>query len=889
MRRFVFILFFVSGALALVYEVVWLRLLVLVFGSTQFAVTSVLTAFMAGLALGSFLFGRYVDSSRRHPLALYGVLEIAIGLFALAVPYLLKVLSSPAVIATDGSASFYTASAVRFVFALVVLLVPPIRVVGTLPVLTRVVTRREEEIAASVGSLYATNTLGAVAGTTLAGLWLIPSAGVSRTIALAACGNLVLGFLALIIARGVPVAEASPPAPSPVRGSGPARTRQQKRRKDVVSEAHVPSRVALWAAASSGLLALVYEIAWTRVLTLILGSSVYAFTAMLATFLVGLAVGAFAGSRLVDRLRTRLRLLQALATTIAFAAAAGYGTLLLLPRLPVLFARTFNAWGLAAPDVASAGDRALYLISIEFAFAFLVMFPATVFMGIVFPLVVRLWAGRIELVGKSVGTVYAANTVGTILGALLGGFVILPLAGLQGGILVAVAGGLVLTVAIIWSFPGWSRARRSTAVATAIIVAALLVANRPGWDPLVMNSGIYQYAPDLQGTALTAEEFASLTHEDVELLFYEEGLTANVIVGRRPSTGNVWMSINGKIDASSKTDLETQLLLGHLPMLLGGHAPGSSRQVAVIGYATGITTGAVTRHEPAGVVAVEIESAVLRASAYFDAFNYKPLGDPRVRAVEADGRSFLFGQRGRFDVIISEPSSPWMTMAANLFTREFFEIGRRVLAPGGVFCQWIQLYGLPLDDLRSLLNTFAAVFPQVIVFWGIPGQDIIVLGSEAPLPIDLGTLQTALADPEIARDLDRIGIRSGEDLLVYYLMGDRETRTFVADAPLNTDDNALIEFRAPLTMHTWARTLQANAGVFRRLAVDPLTHATGLSTAPAARANAYMNLGKAFYEKRMFGRAAGAIRRAQELHPTPEGEVRLAGYEAAAAKAAESE
>lgn len=654
MRRLAFVLFFLSGGLALLYEVVWLRLLVLVFGSTQFAVTSVLTAVMAGLALGSLLFGRYVDSSRRNPLVLYAVLEVGIGLFAFAVPYLLDALSSLGLLISNRFIpSFYVASLVRFLLSLLVLVVPTTLMGGTLPVLSRFVTRREEEIGAAVGSLYAINR-------------------------------------------------------------------------------------------------------------------------------------------------------------------------------------------------------------------------------------------RLEIVGKTVGTVYAADTVGTIFGAVLGGFVILPLAGLQGGILVAVGGGLLLAALLTWGFPGWTMIRRSAALAAALLFVTL-VAARPAWDPLVMNSGIYQYAPDLRGVALTADEFASLTHDDVELVYYEEGMTANVVVGRTRSTGNLWISINGKIDASSNRDLETQLLLGHLPMLLGRGSAADARQAVVIGYATGITTGAVTRHNPARVVAVEIEAAVLRASAFFDAFNHQPLSNPRVQSVEADGRSFLLADPVRYDAIISEPSSPWMTVAANLFTREFFEIGRSRLAPGGIFCQWIQLYGLPLDELRSLVKTFAAVFPHVTIFWGIRDQDIIVLGSETPLQIDLRSVDAVLAQPEVAGDLARIGVRRVEDLLAYYLMDDAEVRAFVGAARLNTDDNALIEFRAPLTMHSWARTRDANARLLHALVGDPLSHASGLAVEPTLQAEVYTNLAQAFYSKRMFSRAADAMRRAQELHPTNERAARLASYEAAAMQAVGSQ
>ena len=859
MRRLTFLLFFLSGTLALLYEVIWLRLLVLILGSTQFAVTAVLTAFMTGLALGSFLAGRAVNSLRWHPLRVYAALELGVGALALAVPFLLDAFSSARL--ANGS------------FTALLVLLPPTTLMGaTLPVLMRLVTRGTNDVGAAAGSLYAANTAGAVVGTAVTGFLLIPWLGVSRSILLAALGNLILAVVAAVAAGRVPLeARDLPPIVRDKRGRG----------RSPITAGRGVRWAALAAIAASGMLALVYEIVWTRVLVLILGSSVYAFTAMLATFLVGLAAGAALGARIARALPTPHLQLRTLAAAIAAAAVAGYATLTVFPMLPSLFARTFNALDLAAPASADAIWRIVGLVAVEFLFAFLVMFPATVCMGVAFPLAVRLWAHRADEAGRAVGTVYAVNTAGSIAGAALGGFVLVPQAGLQGSLLTTVAGGLSVATALAWWLPDWRVPKRIAATAVAVLVAGIMMASRPAWDPLVMNSGIYQYAPDLRDVILDASNFSALTHDDVDVLYYEEGLTANVVVGRRPSTGNVWLSVNGKIDASSKTDLETQLLLAHLPMLLGHAAAPEGKRVAVIGYATGITTGAVTRHNPARVDAVEIEAAVLRASSFFESFNYKALADPRVRPVEADGRSYLRAQPGSYDVIISEPSSPWMTMAANLFTREYFETGRARLAPGGIFCQWIQLYGLPEDDLRSLIRTFTTVFPSVALFWGIPGQDLIVLGAESPIALDVAKIGAALENPEVAADAGRIAVRRVEDLLAHYLLDDAAVRAFAGEAPLNTDDNALIEFRAPLTMHNWAETQQANARTLRGLAVDPLAHVRGLPSEPSAKAEAYARLADAFASRRMAGRAVEAMQHAQHLAPSPERARRLAHFEEA--------
>ena len=382
--------------------------------------------------------------------------------------------------------------------------------------------------------------------------------------------------------------------------------------------------------------------------------------------------------------------------------------------------------------------------------------------------------------------------------------------------------------------------------------------------------------PSAVAAARTRDGFRAAQRDDAEVLFYEEGLTANVLVARQPSTDNVWLSIDGKIDASSRSDLATQLLLGHLPMVWRTAGPDEA-SAAVIGYASGITTGAVTRHAPARVAAVEIEPAVIRASVLFDDVNHAPLEDPAVRLVESDGRTFLAADGDPYDVIVSEPSNPWMTMAANLFTREFFEAGRGRLAPGGVFSQWIQLYGMRPEDLRSLVATFAAAFPRVAMFWGIPGRDLVLLGSDAALGVDVARLEAALSRATVAADLARIDIRGVEDLLAFYLTDDAGARAFAAGAPLNTDDNGRIEFRAPLSLH--ADTRSANVAALARFAVDPLADAANLEPDAERRAGRYVALGRAFYRREMYGRAVAALREAQALRPTETGALRLRSYE----------
>ncbi len=879
MRRIALGLFFVSGGLGLLYEVVWMRLLVLFFGSTHFAVTAVLTAFMAGIALGALVAGRHVDRIDRHPLFVYGLLEFGVGVSALCVPVILDVIRPGLAVMSQVFAwSFYVGSLLRFLLALVVLIVPTMLMGATLPTLSRLIAQRGRRIEGAVGWLYAANVFGAVAGTALTGFVLLPLFGIGDTVAWAALCNFALGAVALGVARGRRRADESDTVEVPT---------VVPRRRPVAQFSSGPrhdyGRLALWAVALSGALAMVYEIAWTRVLGLVLGSSVYAFTVMLSTFLLGLASGAALGVRVGVRAAAGPPVVRLLTVVISLGAVAGFLTLHTLAGLPPLFASWFHAFGLA--DGAAVG-RLARLATLEFLVASAVMLPATVSLGMVFPLALRLWIRGPEGIGRAVGTLSAANASGTIVGATAAGFVVLPWLGLQGSVLAAVVAGIVLAAWIDARVSVGSAARVWGAQGLAAVAIAMVVLARPAWDPLVMNSGVFQYASELTGNAVTREGFRAAQYRDMEVLHYEEGLTANILVARQRSNDNVWMSIDGKLDASSRADLPTQLLLGHLPMLWLGSRAADAPSAIVIGYASGITTGAVTRHAPSRVTAVEIEPAVVRASAFFDHVNHTPLADPAVELVEGDGRTFLMSGRAPYDAIISEPSNPWMTIAANLFTREFFEAGRERLAPGGVFSQWIQLYGLPLADLRSLVATFASVFPRVSMFWATPGRDIVLLGSEGTLAVDVGRLDAALGRPTVAADLARIGVRGTADLLTYYLTGDAGTRRFARDAPINTDDNALIEFRAPLSLH--ADTGPANVVALERVATDPLAEAIGLPNQPEARADGYTALGRAFFRRGMYEPAVAAIRMAEALHPTETGALRLESYERSLGQAGEA-
>lgn len=843
-RAAVFLLFFLSGALGLIYEVLWLRMLILVFGSTQFAVSTILTAFMGGLALGSYLFGRWIDR-RGDPVRLYGLVEIGIGIYAIAVPFLFdRLVPVYKWIWESFEPGYFAFSLLRFLFVLVVLIVPTTLMGGTLPILSKFVARREETIGLSVGSLYATNTFGAVAGTSLAGFILIPGWGVSRAILIAATLNMLVGATALLLYRGGAGRVPAVGTAGPVRGSA------------IPAEA----RLILWVLGGSGFAAMMYEIVWTRVLALIIGSSVYAFTIMLTTFLIGLAAGAAVVARLADRLRGRFAI-EGMIALLTGTAVAAFGTLLLFPELPYQFARIYH-------DIRGSTS---WIFALQFGMAFCVMLPPTLLLGGIFPLAIRCCAPHLEGLGRSVGVVYSSNTVGTILGSFISGFFLIPVLGIQNSLLAAIVVDLALAAVLVAGatgalreITGWSIGRRLAATGLLAALAAGLCVGAPAWNTLVMNSGVYQYADDMEEADLTREGFDRFMIEDVDLKFYKEGMTTSVMVVQEKSTGVYLLAVNGKIDASSEGDLPTQILSGHIPLLLAANP----RDVLVIGFASGITVGAAAQHPVDSITAVEIEPAILEASRFFDPFNHRPLEDPRVRAVRNDGRNFLLVNEQPYDVIISEPSNPWMTVAANLFTREFFELGRARLKPGGVFGQWLQLYGMSPADLQSLANTFRSVFPNVLVFNTIEDADIFLVGSEEPLTIDMEALERRMSELSVRVDLMRLRVESPQDLISYLVFGTDEIDRFTQGAGLNTDDNALIEFRAPKSLHF--ETRGANMAEVRRVRVDPTRYVTGLSEPDKLRAH-HLALADAYRRRADFARAREILSSSPELAGSADG------------------
>ncbi|HZR23204.1 MAG TPA: fused MFS/spermidine synthase [Vicinamibacterales bacterium] len=770
-RRLFVLLYAVSGAAALVYEVTWTRLFSLQLGHTVAAASTVLAAFMGGLALGA-----WIARSSGTGLRIYAVLEALIGLFALLLPVALR--ATVPLLAwsyADGTASAQFAMT-RIVVSLVLLGIPAAAMGATFPIATRWFA----SVSADAGVLYAANTAGAAVGALAAGFWLIPAIGLRGTTWIGVALNAIAACGAMWIARQ-PHAEAAKPAEKDSHKKKAQRL--QRAPRDVSSP-----RIAFLAVGISGFAALVYEVAWTRLLAMIIGPTTYAFATMAAAFVTGLAVGSAVGTR-ISRTATHLvRWLGAMliVSAVTACAAASFAAI----RLPLI----------TAAQVADANVTFGSVVTTQALLVTLLLLPMTFALGATFPLALAVASTGADSIAGDTARVYTANTVGAIGGALAGGFVLIPLLGLRwtfavAAIVAAVAGASCVANLV---FAG---------VAVAAIVAIVAL---PSWDNALLSSGAYKYAPYLAGTDLETVLRVG------RLEYYKEGAAGTVSVRRL--TGTLSLAIDGKVDASNTGDMLTQRMLGLLPVLIHGHA----HDLCIIGLGSGVTAasalapGTVTHED-----VIEISPEVVEASHYFDTESEHVLQRPEVRLIAGDGRSHLLLTPRRYDVIVSEPSNPWMAGVASLFTREFFEAAKSKLNADGLLCQWAHTYDISREDLQSIVRTFNSVFPQGTA-WLVGEGDVLLVGArDGDIASRLGAIASGSRNGRTAAMLSTLGALDGTTpfaVFASYVAGPHELARFASDAPVQDDDRTLLEYSAPRGIYGHGGT--DNAAALRGLSPE---------------------------------------------------------------------
>jgi spermidine synthase len=847
-RRWLFVsCYAMSGAAALVYQVVWIRLFTLELGHTSAASSTVLAAFMGGLAVGAWLVGRFQGSA--HPLRIYAALEILIAALAVILPLALHQLRPALAWAYADGTDPSRFAVVRVIVSLGLLGLPAAAMGATFPVAATWFANLRSAVAQSppataVGMLYAANTAGATAGAIAAGFWLIPAVGLRWTTWTAVALNVGAAAGAIWLqSQRAPEQPAAVPAKTARRSNAKAR-----------GPATVPAATALplaavacAAAALSGFSALVYEVVWTRLLALVVGPTSYAFATMAAAFVSGIALGSAAGARLARRVSEPAMWLGVmLAVTAISAWLAAWIAATRLPLVAALeLARDAGLDGSPLP-------RQVLRVT-------LLLLPTSVALGTTFVLALATASSGIGQVGRDAARVYVANTLGAVAGALAAGFLLIPWFGLHGSIAgvggVGIVAGVALIVVVAARSTGASAMARGAAYALAgICIASGFVLRALAWEPDLLSSGAYKYARYMGGEELEARLRAGT------LEYYKEGAAGTVSVRRL--TGTRSLAIDGKVDASNGADMLTQRLLGVLPVLLHPRP----QDMLVIGLGTGVTVGsALASGELRRVDVVEISPEVVEASELFAAENGRVLQAPEVRVVRGDGRSHLLLTTRGYDVIVSEPSNPWMAGVAALFTREFFQAARARLNDGGLFCQWAHTYEMRDADLRSIVRTFASVFPEGSM-WLVGDSDLLLIGTNgATIESRLAALAERSKAGSIPSVLADVGITSPAApivLLSLFAGGPAEIVSFGADAVVQTDDRMPLEYTATQAMFSGLANTAATVRALTARAPVPAAVSSALS---AADAHAWIVRGRTALKANAYEMAYESFQRASAL------------------------
>ncbi|MEE9231683.1 MAG: tetratricopeptide repeat protein [Acidobacteriota bacterium] len=760
-RSLLAIFLFISGAASITCEVVWFKVLGLHAGADPGTLAATLAGFLGGLGLGGALISRWADRSR-FPLRLAAALEGLTALLVAASPSLFPAairlfdrFSGPPLL--DGSEGV----AIKVVSGLLVLL-PAICMGGLLPVVVKASVGRPASLGNTTAILYGANTLGGGFGALASGFFFLPSLGIGMTLMTAAAMQMMVALALLFLSWRR--SEASPQtAVHPAGGSGSSLR---------------PKILLAYAVAGSA--ALMAELVWTLVFQTALGSSAYALAAVLAVYLLGLAAGSLMLRARLDRVAQPVHLLGWLQVGAALAL------LLVIPLLGQL-----PLW--VAPLSARWSSRPLMLLALEVGLAGLLLLPLTLLLGASFPVACRA-ASRGSAIALPVGWTTLANLTGAMVG-IAAGRVAVDGFGLRRTLMVAAglhaAAGLLVLVQRGARLP-----RRVPAVAVVVVLAALLVGRSP-WDRQLLTSGAYLHGPLFAaGAALGGGTLSQQAHALGNIVFYREA-SEGVVAVRQAWDGTLSLSVNGRTEASTGADRAAQLWAAHFPGLLATDA----RRGLVIGLASGMTLRAATRHILERIDCVEISPAVVEAAATFAPATENVLHDPRVNVVLGDARRWLALPGAPYDLIISQPSNPWVAGMSNLYTREFLQRARGRLSPTGLLALWVQAYAFDPEDFRAVLGTFLEVFPDASLWEeALAGGDYFLVGSASGQTPDWQRVAIALERPGVRKDLAPLGIDELGDLLAHWVAGPRGLAEIADASHRITDDNLRLEFTAPLNI-----------------------------------------------------------------------------------------
>ncbi len=790
-RALLFLCFFVSGSTSLMLETAWSKQLSYILGVDLFGTATTVVAYMVGLGLGAYLAERFARIWAPRPLVFYALLQVTIGLIGMAsIPTLVGTtpLFSLLYQLNHSQAPFLL---LRFLVTLGLLL-PATTLMGmTLPVVVSAGELLGKGGVRVAALLYGLNTLGAVIGTTLAGLVLIPAFGLAGTCLFA--GGIDLGLAGLVA-----LAFVRSPATSHLKIAAEAL-------ENAHSSKLADSRRALpvyCAVAFSGAAGLGLELSWFRLLVQIQGPTVTALAVTLAVFLTGIGLGS-AGMGWAMRWFRSGR--SALVASLAWTASGAIFPAFFVDRIPAWYLTLWRAWGEAGRDVD--------LLLVQLTTAACIVLPATLGLGASFP--AGIWAyqqashGGEPAPANSMESPFAAarlfyvNTIGSVVGALVWAFGVLPGSGAVAGIRVAAAVAAAgVGVVLGRGFTQLRTTWRSYLLLVTLITGVLFV---PRPDPLILNSGPFS---SVRSPEAEANVDMRPLRKEATLLFSKEGYNTSIaVIKNRHGRDSIDIAYSGKWEASTHpSSIRHLVLLGQLPMMLAKTAP---ERVLVIGLGAGITSGSVLRHGSLQRLdIVELEPAIVEGSAFFNAFSGDPTHDPRTQLILQDGRTHVMFGRQHYDVITSDPVHPWVKGASNLYTQEFYRSARERLGAEGIFCQWIPS-SMSTRSFETIAKTMRSVFADVKVMFS-EGEGIAV-ASDRPIAIDRERLARVLDDAAVKADLAKYHL-ADLDKLIEFLQ--RRLRVVPPpeqlNVPVNTDDNVLLEHALPWEMFHGRRAAETS-------------------------------------------------------------------------------
>jgi spermidine synthase len=757
-------LFLCSGATALVYEVVWSKFLSQMLGSTVYAQTVVLAVFMGGLALGNRLAGKRADSFK-HPVRIYGILEIGIGIYGCLFPQSFVLADSLFVgIGSRVLEHGWLLLMLKALFSAALLLLPTVLMGATLPLLASWLRRHYREAGRQSALFYSINTLGAVIGAGFAGFYLVEEWGLAGSVLVAGTVNLLVGLAAFLMDRVESTLEDQD---------------RQVPAADLAGPVASLRRVTLIVAAAGGI-SMGLEVLASRSLALVFGSSLQSFSVVLIGFILGIGIGSTAIAAAPLK-RTRAEVLIA----ALLCAAAVWVGLLIIAIQPGVELYVNARDGLARNLTGYVFNQLLTA-----GFAVLVLGVPAALIGSVLPLLIRTVAPNTESLAHTVGRLLTWNTCGAVGGVLLTGFVLMPVFGLRAAFLILALGLAGAAFLVLWK--NHTRVSLGICGASALLLLGVLLLGGQNWRH-VMSSGMFRWRMAPGETVHTTIERRK---EHVKLLFYEDAPDATVTVEKGDGIAlapELALRINGKADASSAQDMCTQLLSGHLPLL----ARPDSKDVFILGVGSGVTAGAVSAHPITNLVLVDNCAPIFRAARHFDRFNRGVLTNPVTRARVEDARAMLKLSPQKYDALITEPSNPWTVGIGSVFTLEFYELAARRLKPGGIILQWFHIYENNDRLVTMVLRTVGRVF-SFMEIWDCGSGDILIMASQQPWNSGPDAWRTAFERPEVKKDMQFLGIASPEALMLRQAASQRTAFAIAhPSGPIQTDMFPVLEYESP--------------------------------------------------------------------------------------------